>query len=180
MEESTEDNPEETTEDAGETPKRPRRPWPVVLAVALVFAGLGAWFTAEANALRAKEFDAPAAAEVTASVTISLNRIFSYGYDHTEVTEHAAANVLRGPALAAYQRLFGQVRQLAPPQHLVLTTRVVDSAVETLTGDRAVLLVFLDQSAVRGDGIPTAAASQLAVTAERTGPAWFITGMVPR
>jgi Mce-associated membrane protein len=159
--------------------------WWKSLVVAVVFAGLGAWFLIQANSSRGAGFDTAESAEVTASVTNSLNKIFSYSYDRTEVTGQAADAALRGGALTDYRRLFDQVREMAPRQHLVVTTRVVDAAAETLTPGRAVLLVFLDQSAVRGDhgnpaGTPSTAASQLAVTAERSGGAWFITDLTPR
>jgi Mce-associated membrane protein len=168
----------------------PRRSWlPLALIVAVVvLAGLGAWFTVEAQTLRSSAatenqalVNTGATAEVNSAVTLSLNRIFSYSYDKTEVTEQAAAKVLRGKALDTYHDLFAQVRQLAPQQKLVLSTRVVSSAVQSLTGDHATLLVFLDQSATRADtGSSSVAASQLSVTAQRQDGTWVITGLVPR
>lgn len=165
------------------------RPLVVVLvAVAVVLTGLGGWFLLRAGAVR----DDPAAAntalvdtgrtaEVSASVTTALNRIFSYSYDRTEVTEQAAADVLRGAARDTYDKLFAQVRDLAPDQKLVLTTRVVSTAVQELHADSARLLVFLDQSATRADkDASSAAAAQLSVTARREGDRWVITGMAPR
>ena len=46
------------------------------------------------------------------------------------MTEQAAADVLRGAARDTYDKLFAQVRELAPSQKLVLTTRVVSTAVQ--------------------------------------------------
>jgi Mce-associated membrane protein len=160
----------------------------VLVAVAVVLAGLGGWFLLRADALR----DAPAAsntalvdtgrtAEVSAAVTTALNRIFSYSYDRTEVTEQAAADVLRGDARATYDKLFAQVRKLAPSQKLVLTTRVVSAAVQVLGEDTATLLVFLDQSATRADkDASSAAAAQLSVTVRLEGDRWVVTGLEPR
>ncbi|HEY7597875.1 MAG TPA: hypothetical protein VH969_32345 [Actinophytocola sp.] len=165
------------------------RPLVVVLvAVAVVLTGVGGWFLVRADALR----DAPAAsnaalvdtgrtAEVSAAVTTALNRIFSYSYDRTDVTERAADDVLRGAARDTYDKLFAQVRELAPSQKLVLTTRVVDAAVQDLGTDSARLLVFLDQSATRADkDASSAAAAQLSVTARLERGRWVITGMEPR
>lgn len=160
----------------------------LLLAVTVALGGLGGWWFVEASAARSAPaaqnralVDTGATAEVSASVTSSLNRIFSYSYDKPEVTEQAAAQVLRGPALDAYNRLFAQVREVAPQQKLVLTTRVVHSAVQSLTGDRAQLLVFLDQSATRADNNATnAGAAQLSVTAEREGDRWLIIDLTPR
>lgn len=168
--------------------------WPVfrlpelLLAGAVALAGAGVWLTLAAHATRTSAsaqnralVDTAATAEVNASITNSLNKIFTYSYDKTQVTEQAAANVLRGPALDTYHQLFAQVRALAPEEKIVLTTRVVSSAVQYYDGDRAQLLVFLDQSATRVDNNSTgAAAAQLSVTAKREGGVWVITDLAPR
>lgn len=182
----------EATEDVEDVEAAPakrasRLPW-VFAVAALVLAGFGAWFTLETDSIRSSAaaenqalVDTGATAEVNSSVTLALNKIFSYSYDKTEVTEQAAANVLRGKALETYNQLFAQVRQMAPQQKLVLSTRVVNSAVQSLNGDHAQLLVFLDQSATRTDTNTTsAAASQLSVTAERQNGNWVITDLAPR
>lgn len=160
----------------------------LLVAVAVLVAGLGGWFLLRAEELSASPaasnralVDTGGTAEVSAAVTSALNRIFSYSYDRTEVTEQAAAEVLRGDARETYDKLFAQVRELAPAQKLVLTTRVVSAAVQVLDGDRATLLVFLDQAATRADqDTSSAAAAQLSVTAERDGGRWVITGLEPR
>jgi Mce-associated membrane protein len=186
---------EDVAADPPEPPaRRPRtwfgwRPLVVVLAVvAVLLAGLGAWFLFRVDAMR----DDPAArnlalvdtgrtAEVSAAVSTALNQIFSYSYDRTEVTEQAADEVLRGAARDTYDTLFAQVRELAPGQKLVLTTRVVSAAVQSLRPDSATLLVFLDQSATRADrDTSSAAAAQLSVTARREADRWVITNMEPR
>ncbi|MPZ84528.1 MAG: hypothetical protein GEV28_30730 [Actinophytocola sp.] len=160
----------------------------VLVAVAVLVAGLGGWFLLRAGELSSSPAASNEAlvntgrtAEVSAAVSSALNRIFSYSYDRTEVTEQAAAEVLRGAARDTYDKLFAQVRELAPAQKLVLTTRVVSAAVQVLDGDRATLLVFLDQSATRADqDASSAAAAQLSVVAERDGDRWVITGLEPR
>jgi Mce-associated membrane protein len=175
------------TAEVEETPKRDRR-WVVLLVVAALLAGLGGWFLWRADDLRSAPAAANSAlvdtgrtAEVSAAVTSALNRIFSYSYDRTEDTEAAAAELLRGDALDTYDRLFAQVRELAPEQKLVLTTRVVSAAVQELTEDSATVLVFLDQSATRADrDASNAAAAQLSVTVSREGDRWVVTGLEPR
>lgn len=166
----------------------PRRLTVTLGVVAALLAGAGAWSFIAAADLR----DAPAArnsalvdtgttAEVSAAVTNALNQIFSYSYDKTDVTEKAAKDVLRGDARTTYDRLFAQVRAKAPAQKLVLTTRVVYAAVQSIEGDRARLFVFLDQSATRVDTNTTsAAAAQLSITAKRADGHWVITDMAPR
>ncbi|HEV7650027.1 MAG TPA: hypothetical protein VGP26_17915 [Actinophytocola sp.] len=184
-----------TDAEVDDPPARADRSWfgfrPLVVALAVVavlLAGLGGWFLFRAADLRADPAAANTAlvdtgrtAEVSAAVTTALNRVFSYSYDRTEVTERAAADVLRGAARDTYDKLFAQVRELAPRQKLVLTTQVVSAAVQQLGPDTATLLVFLDQSATRADsGTSSAAAAQLSVTARLEGDRWVITGLAPR
>ncbi|MEA5364051.1 hypothetical protein VA596_31275 [Amycolatopsis sp., V23-08] len=160
----------------------------LLLAAAVLLAGAGVWFTLEARSASSNPAadnlaltDVGATADVTSAVTLAMNRIFSYSYDKTDVTEKAAAAVLRGSAKDSYDKLFAQVREKAPLQKLVLTSRVSAIAVQDLQNGHARLLVFLDQSAVRADNNATdSAAAQLSVTAERTGDGWVVTELEPR
>ena len=182
--------------EAAETdPAQPAEPQPawrrlpvLLLAAAVVLTGAGVWFTVEARSAAAHPAaanlaltDVGATADVTSAVTLAMNRIFSYSYDRTDVTEKAAAAVLRGAAKDSYEKLFAEVRRKAPEQKLVLTSRVSAIAVQDLQNGHAKLLVFLDQSAVRADNNATdSAAAQLSVTAERTGDGWVVTELEPR
>jgi Mce-associated membrane protein len=167
---------------------RPRRVAVLLGVLAALLVGAGTWALVAADDLRSSTaaandalVDTGRTAEVSAAVSSALGQIFSYSYDKTELTEQAADAVLRGEARTTYDELFAQVRDQAPAQKLVLTTRVVYSAVQSLEGDRARLLVFLDQSATRVDTNTTnAAAAQLSVTAKREGGHWVITDMAPR
>ncbi|WP_326955350.1 hypothetical protein [Amycolatopsis sp. NBC_01286] len=160
----------------------------LLLAAALLLTGAGVWFTLEARSASGNPAadnlaltDVGATADVTSAVTLAMNRIFSYSYDKTDVTEKAAAAVLRGSAKDSYDKLFAQVREKAPQQKLVLTSRVSAIAVQDLRNGHARLLVFLDQSAVRADNNATDnAAAQLSVTAEHNGDGWVVTELEPR
>ncbi|WP_284743715.1 hypothetical protein [Amycolatopsis sp. RTGN1] len=171
-----------------EPPRRRPLLLPLLVVVSVLLAAAGVVFTLAARsaaddpaAANHALTDVGATADVTSAVTLALNRIFSYSYDKTEVTEQAARDVLRGDALTTYDRLFAQVKEKAPAQKLVLTTRVTSSAVQDLREGHARLLVFLDQAATRADNnSSSSAAAQLSVTAEREGNAWKITGLTPR
>ncbi|MFE0021218.1 hypothetical protein [Amycolatopsis sp. NPDC059021] len=161
-----------------------RRRWPLVCwAVALVMAALAGWFALEARDATAVVShntalaDVAATAEVNDQVGKALATIFSYRYDDPGKSEQAAKEVLTGPALAQYDQLFAQVRKLAAEQKLVVTSAAVTSGVKLLDGDRASLLVFLDQTGVRGDGQRSTGAAQLSVTAERSGGRWRVTAL---
>ncbi len=192
--EAAADETEAETEAAAETgePARPRPAWrrlpALLLAAAVLLTGAGVWFTLEARATAANPAaanlaltDVGATADVTSAVTVAMNQIFSYSYDRTDVTEKAAAAVLRGAAKDSYDKLFAEVRQKAPEQKLVLSSRVSSIAVQELRNGHARLLVFLDQSAVRADNNATdSAAAQLSVTAEHIDGRWVVTALEPR
>jgi Mce-associated membrane protein len=168
-----------------ETPVvKPRHRSRVVFAViAVVMAGLAGWFTLEArgtNAVVAHNTalsDASGTAEAGKQISAALGTVFSYRYDDPARSEQAVKELLTGPALAQYDQLFGQVRKLAVDQRLVVTSTAVASGVKLLDGDRAALLVFLDQTGTRGDGQHSTGAAQLSVTAERVAGKWRVTGM---
>ena len=186
--EPAEPRPDNEEAEPGPVRSRWRRLPVLLLAAAVVLAGAGVWFTIAAHSASSNPAaanraltDVGATADVTSSVTLAMNRIFSYSYDKTDITEKAAAAVLRGPARDSYDKLFAQVREKAPAQKLVLTSRVSAIAVQELQNGHARLLVFLDQSAVRADNNATSsAAAQLSVTAESTGDGWVVTGLEPR
>lgn len=161
---------------------RSRRPL-VFGAVALVMASLAGWFALEARdatavlAHNTALTDVAATAEVGDQVGKALGTMFSYRYDDPAKSEQAAKAVLTGPALGQYDQLFAQVRTLAAEQKLVVTSAPVVSGVKVLDGDRASLLVFLDQTGVRGDGQRSTGAAQLSVTAERADGKWRVTAL---
>jgi Mce-associated membrane protein len=161
---------------------RRRAPW-AVAAVAVVMVGLAGWFTLEAqstNAVVAHNTglsDVAGTADASKQISAALGTLFSYRYDDPAKNERAAKELLAGPALAQYDQLFGQVRTLAADQKLVVTSTAVAAGVKLLDGDRAALLVFLDQTGTRGDGQHSTGAAQLSVTAERVAGKWRVTGM---
>ena len=96
-----------------------------------------------------------------------------------------AARAVITPEFAdQFDRLFQQVRQLAPQQQAVVTATVNLSAVKSINGDTATLLVFLDQQATRAQagGAPQqlAAAGRLTVTAQLVDGTWKVAGVDPR
>jgi Mce-associated membrane protein len=124
--------------------------------------------------------DTDATSQVTGDVSDALSRVFAYTPDDTQSTAQAARDLLEGAAAQQYQKLFAQIRQQVAAQQLTLSTRVVRAGVVSLTGDRARLLVFLDQTAQRAGATATSAAAQLSVTAHLVGGHWRITDLKAR
>jgi Mce-associated membrane protein len=159
-----------------------------LVAAAIILTALGVWFRLEAAGLyddpavgNQALVDPAATSKVVEDVDAALGKVFSYRYDNTAATEQAAEQTLAGNARGQYNDLFAQVKQQAPAQKLLLTTKVVDSGVTMLQGEHAQLLVFLDQSATRGDtNRSSLAAAELTVTAQRQGDHWVITDLRTR
>lgn len=156
-----------------------------LVVIAAVLAGLAVWFHGEASALESGGslsnkalVDAGRTSEVNGQVSSAVERVFSYSFADTAATENAAKDLLAGRAADQYNQLFGQIKQQAPAQKLVVTVKVVTSGVKQLDGDRAVVLLFLDQTATRTDANQTnAGAAQLTVNAERRANHWVITDL---
>jgi Mce-associated membrane protein len=162
-----------------EAPRRSRLPLILVL-VAAVLAGTGVFFLVKAQSSD-QGVDTKGMTEVNGQVDSALEKIFSFSYDKLDESSAAAREVLAGTAIGEYDKLIEQVKAQAPGQKLVLATKVTTAGVKSLDGDRAELLVFLDQVATRVDtGKTSGSAAALSVTAERQNGVWKITGLVPR
>ena len=181
-----EDGPPGSSAKAGETEPGARRGWRAAAAlgaVAVVLAGFGVWATLHASSLRSNAgaqantalTDGQATATVRREISAAINTIFSYNYANTAATRQAAQGVLTGPAVRQYNTLFALVTRNAPAQKLIVKTKVTNSGVELLNGDRARLLVFANQQDTRaGTGQTSYAGAMFAVTALRQGGRWKI------
>ncbi len=164
---------------------RLRRAAAAGVAAALLLGGGGFFYGA--HELRSAEpvrnralTDTEATTRVAGDVDNALARIFSYTPDGTAAAERSARTVLDGRAARQYRDLFGQVRDDLTEQGVTLSTRAVRTGVIELDGDRARLLVFLDQTSRRGKGDATTAAAQLSVTARFDDDRWRIVDIKAR
>ena len=162
-----------------------RRAWRAVAALGaatIILGGFGVWATLQANSERGSAAaqntaltDGPATAAVRREIAAAVNTIFSYNYANTAATRRAAQGLLTGPAVREYDTLFALVTKNAPAQKLVVTTKVTNTGVELLNGDRARLLVFANQQDTRaGTGQTSYAGAMFAVTALRQGGRWKV------
>lgn len=164
---------------------RLRRAVAAGVAAALVLGGCA--FLHAAHQLRSAESarnraltDTEATSRVAGDVGNALARIFSYTPDGTAAAERSARAVLDGRAARQYATLFDRVRQDLAAQRVTLSTRAVRTGVVELDGDRARLLVFLDQTSRRGGDAATTAAAQLTVTARLEDDRWRIVDIKAR
>lgn len=162
-----------------------RRHWALLLAVVLlVGAGVAFWQADRErgtdNVGNFAQVDDSTTESVVAAVSTALVRSFTFDYSNPDATEQAADEVLRGAARKEYDLLFEALRTKAPDQQLVLSAKVQVSAVQELEGDKARLLVFLDQASQRvTDKEASYYAAQLSIDAERIDGDWRVTGLRP-
>ena len=175
--------PDETSDETTEDRRSRTRLVAVILGlVTVVLAGFGVWATLEAHSLRSTAApqnlaltDGAATNAVNRQVTSAINTVFSYNYANTGATRQAAQGLLTGPAIQQYNTYFALVTKDAPAQKLVVTTRVTNSGVELLTGNRVRVLVFANQQDTRAGTKQTSYAGALfAVTAVHQGNRWKI------
>jgi Mce-associated membrane protein len=154
-------------------------------AAALVLAGCGFFYGAHqlrsaAPARNHALTDTEATSRVAGDIGNALARVFSYTPDGTAAAERSARTVLDGRAARQYETLFARVRDDLTEQRVTLSTRAVRTGVVELDGDKARLLVFLDQTSRRGKDEATTAAAQLSVTARLEGDRWRIVDIKAR
>ncbi len=155
--------------------------------VMVIMLGLAAWFRGAANQLSGSAaasnsalVDAGTTAEVSGQVQAAVERIYSYDFARLDDNERAAGELITGAFTEDYREQFGVVRQLAPAQQAVVVATVLDLAVKVLDGDRAIVVVFLDQQASRGVEAPQlSVAGRLTVTAQRVDGSWKIADVEP-
>jgi Mce-associated membrane protein len=151
----------------------------VVLVALAVLGGVSWWSMTHTPAARNTALtDVAATTQVSQQLGDAVKTVYSYDFTRLDQNEAAARAVITPEFGRQFDQLFGEVRTLAPQQQAVVTATISQSAVESITGDRAVMLVFLDQHATRGAGSnagqPVAAAGRLTVTGQRVDGVWKI------
>jgi Mce-associated membrane protein len=153
----------------------------VLLVVAIVFGVLGYTTYYQGPMANKAMISAGETSEVKGKVEDSVQKLFSYDFKDTAKTEKAAEDLLQGDAVKQYDELFKVVKEQAPKQQLIVTTTVKSSSVTRLQGDRAQVLLFVDQHALRsGTGESNVGPAQLSVTTEKRDGTWKISDLTVR
>lgn len=153
----------------------------VLAVVAVVLGGLAVFFRGQADDLESGDTntaltDSAATSQIKGQLTTAIKQTFSYNYTDLDSTEKAVKDNLVGKALCEYNLLFGQVKEFAPKQKIVLDTTVRELALVRIDGDRAEALVYIDQLSTRVDVNKTVAVGgQFAVQVAKQGDHWKIT-----
>lgn len=151
-----------------------------LLAVAVLLGALGTFFLVKSRSVSydAALVDSATTSAVNGQVREAVEKSFSYNYADVSSTEKAAKELLTGKALCQYNAVFGPVKEVAPQQKLVVTVRVVSSAVSSLKDGHATVLVFADQVTTRTtDNQSGGGTAMLRVSAVDSGGRWKIDNM---
>jgi len=159
-----------------------RRAVPLLALALVLLTGLAGFFTVAAVGLRGTPsaantalVDVGATAEAAGQLSDAVETVYSFDYARLDENERAARDVITPAFGTEFEQLFGQVRELAPTMQAVVTATVTQSAVQQIDGERAVVLVFVDQQATRAaDATQLDSAGRLTVTGERVDGRWKI------
>jgi Mce-associated membrane protein len=119
--------------------------------------------------------DTEGTADVLGRAKEISEQLFTYSY--TDMNGHKAkfTELTTGEFTGKYGELFDEVVAQAPAMRLTLTSTVKDAAVRLLRGDRAEVLVFIDQNSTReATNAQTQAAAVFLATLQRVGGDWKV------
>lgn len=189
---AVEPDPVETLTDAGELDTEPRdsaspataakrRHLLAYVLVPLLVMGLAAgagYLKYRAGALVDAQTAESASVQAATDGTIAL---LSYRPDTAEATLTAARDRLTGAFRDSYTSLTNDVVIPGAKEKKISATATVPSAGSvSASASHAVVLVYVDQSVIVGDGAPSATASAVQVTLDKVGNQWLISGFDPK
>jgi Mce-associated membrane protein len=173
-----------TQDEAQESePAKRRISWPQVLAygllpgLALVLAAAGGFLKWQDSSARAAQL---ARIESVAAAKDSTIALLSYKSDTVEKDLEAAKSRLTGTFKDSYSQLINDVViPGAKRGHISTTASVPAAASVSATANRAVTLLFVNQTAVVDKDPPAETVSSVRVTLDKVGGRWLISGFDP-
>lgn len=155
-----------------------------LLVAGLVFSGLAVLFKYRHGEVASATdnsalVDVATTAQVKQAMSEAAEALFSVDFNDLDKTQRAADRLLVNDEVKRkYDALMGQVREVAPKQKMVVTVKATRSAVVRLDGDRAKVMVYIDQTATRTDTDQTSAggAAMWLMTERRDGE-WKVVNM---
>ncbi|BBY51983.1 outer membrane protein [Mycolicibacterium arabiense] len=118
--------------------------------------------------------------ETVQAASDSTVKLLSYTPDQVEQQLGDARNLITGPFLDTYTALINDVVIPGAKEKQIAATASVPQAAAVSAGpDRAVVLVFVNQSVVVGNAAPANTASSVRVTMDKVDDRWLISGFDP-
>ncbi|MGW0159127.1 hypothetical protein ACWDUN_07355 [Mycobacterium sp. NPDC003323] len=182
IDEAVDEDTVESTEPAAAPAKRGVQ-WGRVLAygilpgVALILALVAGYLKFEDNSIRDGDLARDESVQVAKDSTIAL---LSYKPDTVEQQLTDARALLTGEFAAAYTDLTTNVVIPGAKEKQISAVATVPAAASVSADpEKAVVLVFVNQTVVVGTDAPTDTASSVRVTMEKQGDRWLISGFDP-
>ncbi|WP_232663742.1 hypothetical protein [Pseudonocardia sp. TRM90224] len=162
---------------------------PVLVGAIVVFTGLAVFFGIAAAERRGTPaaantalVDPPATAQVSGELSDALVSVYSYDFARLDENEKAALAVSTPAYAEKYKQVFGVIREQAPKLQAVMSAVVRKAAVQSIEGDRAVLVAFIDQRGTRvaegGKADETSASGRVEVIGERVDGKWKVADVI--
>jgi len=151
-----------------------------VLAVAsLVIAGIfGVLLQHRVNT---RQDDDDASSEASAVAARALTAVLSYDYRHMDADRDRSAKFLTPKYRKEYLKTFNLLTQGpngtpggAVKTKAVVTATVQNTAVQDAEGNKVRVLVFVNQSSVKGSGTPSIFQNRVVATMVKSGDDWLI------
>lgn len=169
---------------AGDGEGRDKAVVSIIAVLALVFALIAGFFAfklADVYSTTSNQAisDAVGTEGVQKDVTAAVESLLSYDYNKIDEHEKTARSLLVTDQVRdEFDKLYGDVKKKAPEQKIVLVTKVSYSSVLELDGDRAKVLLFVEQSASReGTDQKSSGGGQLTVDAQLQDGKWRLAGI---
>ena len=159
--------------------------WALVVALGLATvaaAALGGWQMTDKNRQPPPIADQPgdrqAAMQAASTGTV---RLLSYNPDTLQQDFSAAEALLTEPFLTSYKQFTSQiVTPAARQKHVTTSATVVRAGVESLTSEKAAILVFVNQTTTsQVDPRPAVTASSVRVGMAKVNGSWLIGSFDP-
>lgn len=124
--------------------------------------------------------DRAATTDVARQAERAMADLWSYDYRDLGRTKSRLASVSTPAFRKEYARVYRNVDTLAPQAQAVVSADVVDVGVESIEGDRAKVIVFLNQTAKKRATKQTSrAGARLGVEMVRKGDTWLVDKVTP-
>lgn len=156
--------------------------WTLIVGLVLAIAAtvtLGGW-----QAVKGRELDnadsAAARQTVLDTVHSAVPKLLSYTPDNIEATLNAATSLLTGQFRDSYTNSVDSVViPGAKQKNMTAVAQVPAAAVESLTTDKASMIVFINQQFTVPPAAPTTTASSVRVGLQKINGAWLIDALDP-
>lgn len=180
VEDDARDDGEEVTKPGAAPRSRTVMSWlayaviPALIVGAAVCAGYFQWRSSSMRAAQAGSTDAVAAA------TDSTVKMLSYQPDTVQKDLESAADRLTGTFRDSYNSLTRDVVVPGAQQKKISAVATVPAAaLVSATANRAVVMVFVNQTTIVGTDPPSATATTVRVTLDKVGDQWLISDFTP-